>query len=166
MSTADIKTTAGRAPVDAAGFVADAERITNDYDVDAVRDVYAADAVWTSTIDGLVIRARGIEEIRERWRQMCEFGRMRQLTVRKQLVVADESTIVNQWEGSLRGRSDAHGIEVWRFDADGRVSEQRLYGYLNAGPDSSIVQSLRMLAAYPLTAATFARARLGRGSQQ
>lgn len=164
MSTAKITTSAGRAPADAAGFVADAERITNTYDVDAVRDVFAADAVMTSTIDGMVIRAEGIEEIRERWRQVCDFGRRRQLQVRKQVVVADDTTIVNQWEGSLSGRTDAHGIEVWRFDADGRVAEQRLYGYLNAAPDSSVVQNLRMLAAYPLTALTFARAKFGKGS--
>jgi hypothetical protein len=144
-------------------FVADAQRITNERDVDAVLDVFAPTAIWTTVMDGLVITARGHDEIRARWGLMCRFMEARGLLVEKTLVTADDRTIVNEWTGSLGGRTEARGIEVWRFDERGRVEEQHLYGFLNTGPDTGVLPSLRMLAAYPLTATTFARLRVTAG---
>jgi hypothetical protein len=82
------------------------------------------------------------------------------MVVTKTLVTADERTVVNEWTGTVGGRDSARGIEVWQLDADGRVVDQRLYGFLDARPDSSPVQNLRMLVAHPLSAAAFARARV------
>jgi len=81
--------------------------------------------------------------------------------VEKQLVTHDDRTIVNEWTGSLGGRTSARGIEVWRFDDRGLVEDQHLYGFLNTGADTAALPGLRMLAAYPVTALTFARLRLG-----
>ena len=72
--------------------------------------------------------------------------------VTKTLVTADATTIVNEWTGEITGRQTARGIEVWKLDDDGLVVEQRLYGFLDARPESSPVQNLRMLVAHPLTA--------------
>lgn len=149
-------------PTAAIDFVAEAERMTNERDVEGVRTVYAPDATWVSTIDGIVMTAHGIEEIVTRWGLMCRFMQARRMYVHKQLVTSDDRTIVNEWTGSLRDRTAARGIEVWRFDDDGRVHDQHLYGFLNTGPDTGTLPGLRMLASYPLTALTFGRLRLTR----
>lgn len=144
----------------ATAFVAEAERMTNERDVDGIRTVFAPDGRQTATIDGLVIMARGIDEIHQRWAVMCRFMTTRQMIVAKTLVTADEHTIVNEWTGTMAGRECARGIEVWQLNDAGRVFDQRLYGFLDARPDTSPVQNLRMLVAHPQTAAAFARARL------
>lgn len=90
-------------------FVAEAERMTNERDVDGIRQVFAADGHQVATLDGLLVEARG--------------------------------------------------IEVWQLDGAGMVVDQRLYGFLDARPESSPVQSLRKLVAHPLTAIAFARAK-------
>lgn len=153
-------TTKRHAPERPEDFVAEAQRITNERDVDSVLEVFAPRASWTTVTDGLVITAHGHDEIRARWRLMCRFMDARGLFVEKQLVSSDDRTIVNEWTGSLAGRTAARGIELWRFDDRGLVDEQRLYGFLNTGPDSDLLPSLRMLAAYPITALTFARLKL------
>jgi SnoaL-like protein len=156
--------TATQLPVDRPEeFVAEAERMTNERDVQGIRTTFAPSATWTSTIDGMVMAARGIDEIEARWALMCRFMEARGLLVSKQLVTADAHTVVNEWTGSLAGKTAARGIEVWEFDEDGLVVSQRLYGFLNTGSDRGAVQSLRMLLSYPLTATTFARLRLTGG---
>ena len=146
----------------ATAFVAEAERMTNERDVDGVRTVFAPDGQWTATIDGLVISAQGLDEIHQGWGAMCRFMAARNMIVAKSLVTTDEHTIVNEWTGSVAGRPNARGIEVWQLDEDGRVRDQRLYGFLDARPESSPVSNLRMLAAHPLTALAFARTRRDR----
>jgi hypothetical protein len=56
-----------------------------------------------------------------------------------------DGVIVNEWTGSLGGRTHATGIEVWRFDDRGLVCEHRLYSYLDARPAASPLQRLRLL---------------------
>ena len=143
----------------ATAFVAEAERMTNERDVDGIRTVFRADAHQTATLDGLLIDARGIDEIHKAWGTMCAFMETRKMFVAKTLVAADANTIVNEWVGEVAGKHSARGIEVWELDADGLVVEQRLYGFLDARPESSLVQNLRMLVAHPLTAVGYTRAR-------
>ena len=145
---------------DAAAFVGEAERMTNERDVAGIRDVFAPDGRWVATLDGLLIEADGVDEIERSWGVMCAFMEQRRMYVTKQLVAADATTIVNEWTGEIGGRPSARGIEVWVRDAHGRVVDQRLYGFLDARPDSSPVQNARMLVAHPLTALAFARARI------
>ena len=143
----------------ATAFVAEAERMTNERDVDGIRAVVSEDAHQVATLDGLLIEARGRDEIHRAWGTMCAFMEARRMFVTKTLVTADEATIVNEWTGEVAGRQTARGIEVWKLDGDGLVVEQRLYGFLDARPESSVVQNLRMLVAHPLTALGYARAR-------
>jgi hypothetical protein len=143
----------------ATAFVAEAERMTNERDVDGIRAVVSENAHQVATLDGLLIEAHGRDEIHRAWGTMCAFMEARRMFVTKTLVTADESTIVNEWTGEVAGRPTARGIEVWKLDGDGLVVEQRLYGFLDARPESSIVQNLRMLVAHPLTALGYARAR-------
>ena len=143
----------------ATAFVAEAERMTNERDVDGIRAVVSEDAHQIATLDGLLIEARGRDEIHRAWGTMCAFMEARRMFVTKTLVTADEATIVNEWTGEVAGRETARGIEVWKLDGDGLVVEQRLYGFLDARPESSPVQNLRMLVAHPLTALGYARAR-------
>jgi hypothetical protein len=144
---------------EATAFVAEAERMANERDVDGVRTVFASNAHQTATIDGLLVEADGIEEIHRAWGTMCAFMERRQMYVEKALVTADDTTIVNEWVGTIAGKRAARGIEVWKLDQAGLVVDQRLYGFLDARPDASPVQNLRMLVAHPLTAVAFARAR-------
>ena len=145
----------------ATAFVAEAERMTNERDVDGVFGVFSHDAHQTATLDGLLIDAHGIDEIHKAWGTMCAFMAARKMFVSKTLVTADASTIVNEWVGEVAGKQSARGIEVWELNDAGLVVEQRLYGFLDARPDSSVVQNLRMLVAHPLTAVGYARARVG-----
>lgn len=144
----------------ATAFVAEAERMTNERDVDGVRAVFSNDAHQVATLDGLLIDAHGIDEIHRAWGTMCAFMERRRMFVSKTLVAADSNTIVNEWVGEVSGRHSARGIEVWELDGTGLVVEQRLYGFLDARPDSSVVQNLRMLVAHPLTALGYTRARV------
>jgi hypothetical protein len=148
---------------DATAFVAEAERMTNERDVDGVRTVFTHDGHQTATLDGLLIEANGIDEIHRAWDTMCAFMEKRQMYVEKTLVTADETTIVNEWVGTVAGKRTARGIEVWKLDDAGRVVDQRLYGFLDARPESSFAQNLRMLLAHPITAVAFARVRSRRG---
>jgi len=144
---------------EATAFVAEAERMTNERDVDGIRTVFAGDARQTATLDGLLIEANGIDEIHRAWGTMCAFMDKRQMYVEKTLVTADDTTIVNEWVGTVAGRRTARGIEVWKLDDAGLVVDQRLYGFLDARPESSPVQNARMLLAHPITAVAFARVR-------
>ncbi|GAA1674202.1 hypothetical protein GCM10009745_16540 [Kribbella yunnanensis] len=146
----------------ATAFVAEAERMTNERDVDGIRTVFAANGHQTATLDGLIIEANGIDEIHRAWRTMCAFMAKRQMFVTKTLATADETTIVNEWIGTVAGKQSARGIEVWKLDDAGLVVDQHLYGFLDARPETSPVQNLRMLLAHPLSAIAFARVR-GRG---
>jgi len=144
---------------EATAFVAEAERMTNERDVDGVRTVFASDARQTATLDGLLIEADGIDEIHRAWGKMCAFMDKRQMYVEKTLVTADDTTIVNEWIGTVAGKRTARGIEVWKLDDAGLVVDQHLYGFLDARPESSPVQNARMLLAHPITAVAFARVR-------
>jgi hypothetical protein len=151
------RSTATSALERAKAFVAEAERMTNERDVDGIRAVFAPGGRWTSTIDGTVISAQGIDEIHRRWGAMCRFMAVRRMSVNKSLVTADLHTIVNEWIGEVAGRRSARGIEVWQLDEDGRVTDQRLYGFLDARPDADPLQNVRMLIAHPRTAIAAAR---------
>jgi nuclear transport factor 2 (NTF2) superfamily protein len=152
-----------RLPDDPAAFIASAERITNERAANALRPLYAADAVFVSVTDGATSRAEGRDEIARTWELFFAFLAARDFRLTKRLLVASDRVIVNEWKGSLGARTHALGIEVWRFDESGLISEHTLYSYLNARPATSILQRLRLLAAYPLTALAFLRAELRAG---
>ncbi|MFI7529041.1 nuclear transport factor 2 family protein [Nocardia salmonicida] len=141
--------------IDPHQFVAEAQRITNTRDIAALRQIFADNAIWTSTIDGIVINAHGIGEIEDYWLLMCRFMQARKIFVRKELIAFDDGTLVSGWTGTGRGGSASRGVEVWKFDANGLIINQRADGFLNTAPDASLCQSLRLLATYPVNIATF-----------
>lgn len=144
---------------DATAFIAEAQRMTNERDVDGIRDVFAPTARWTAIIDGLIVEADGLEDIQQSWAVMCAFMESRRMYVEKQVVSSDRHTIVNEWTGTIGGHDTARGIEVWVRGDDGLVVDQRMYAFTDARPESSAAQNVRMLLAHPLTAVAFARAR-------
>ena len=146
-------------PDDPEAFVAAAERGINDYDLDATAGVYAGDARLENYIDGGYEEWHGGDAVRRAWGMYLEAMRERRFTLRKTLVSAAGDTIVNTWTGSLGGRTDAEGIEYWRFDDAGKVREHRLYSLMNVKPTANPLARARMAFAYPLSALAFLRAR-------
>jgi ketosteroid isomerase-like protein len=145
-------------PDDPAAFVAAAERGVNDRDVEGTAAVYAENATLVAVTDGAVEEYRGGSAIRAAWdAYLATFG-ARGFTLSKTLQAADGDTIANTWTGSLgAGRTRAEGMETWRFDADGKVVEHRMYSFLNLKPSTSPLARLRLAASYPLSALAFLR---------
>ena len=146
-------------PDDPAAFVAAAELGINDYDLDATAGAYAPDGRLENYVDGAFEAWDGGDAIRSAWGAYLDAMRERGFTLRKTLLSATGDTIVNTWTGSLGGRTDAHGIEYWRFDGDGKVREHRMYSLMNVKPSTSPLARLRMALAYPLSSLAFLRAR-------
>jgi len=144
-------------PDDPGAFVSAAERATNDRDLNATVGVYAPTARLESLTDGAWERYDGIEEIKTAWQGYLAAMKSRSFWLEKTLMSASDDTIVNQWVGGLGGRTDAQGIEYWRFDDEGRVREHRMYSFLNVKPSKSRLQRLRLTLAYPRTALAFLR---------
>ncbi len=153
----------GSAPADPARFVADAERISNTADVEAALAVYAADAVLESLTDGTLLVHHGRPELDRAVQVMFSVARERRLQVKKQLSTVTDDTIVNTWEGTIGRQRQARGIEVWSFDAAGKVCHQRMYTFLDVRSDRDLLQRLRILLLYPRTALAFMRAQLRTG---
>lgn len=144
-------------PDDPAGFIAAAERGINQRDVDATARVYADDALLEAITDGAVERFVGAEEIRAGWEGYLSAMDKRGFSLRKQLRAVEGDTIVNEWTGTLGGRTKSIGIEHWTFDGEGKVRLHRMYSFLNIKPSTSTRQRLRLALNYPLTALTFLR---------
>jgi hypothetical protein len=146
-------------PDDPAAFVAAAERGINEYDLDATAAVYAAGGRLENYVDGSFESWDGADRIRAAWGAYLDAMRERRFTLRKTLLSATGDTLVNTWTGSLGGRTDAQGIEYWRFDGDGKVREHRMYSLMNVKPSASPLARARMALAYPASALAFLRAR-------
>jgi len=150
----------GRRPDDAAAFIASVERATNERVVEAASDIFAANARWVAITDGARQESLGIGAIDDAWAQACATFKARHFTVRKRLLAATEDTIVNDWRGGPRGRNHSHGIEVWRFDLQGKVIELRAYSFLNVRSPFHPVQTLQLLLGSPAMTLTGGLARL------
>ena len=146
-------------PADPEAFVQAAEQGINEYDLDATASVYARDGRLENYVDGSFESWEGGDAIREAWSAYLDAMRERRFSLRKTLLTASGDTIVNTWTGSLGGRTDAEGIEYWRFDDEGRVREHRMYSLMNVRPSTDPRARARMAAAYPLSALAFLRAR-------
>ena len=145
-------------PTDPAEFVAAAERGINQRDLDATAGVYAEDALVEAITDGAVERFVGADEIRAGWEGYLKAMDQRGFSLRKQLRAVEGDTIVNEWTGTLGGRTKSIGIEHWTFDDDGKVRMHRMYSFLNIKPSTSGLQRMRLVLNYPLTAMAFLRA--------
>ena len=135
-------------PADPVSFVAEAQRITNQRDLPALDGLYAADAVFESITDGVFERFRGGDQAARAWEAIFTAA---PVTVEKTVLAVTDDTIVNDWVGTLRGRP-VRGLELWRFDGDGKVCEHRLCGSAVARPSTDGRAMLRALLNQPLTA--------------
>ncbi|WP_265445464.1 DUF1348 family protein [Flexivirga meconopsidis] len=145
---------------DPVAFVAEAERMTNERDVESIGNIFASDARWRCVIDGLATEDRGLVAIAQRWRLLCGFMSDRGLLVEKELVAVGENRVVNRWQGRTRGRARPMGTEIWTFNSAGLVEDQLLTGFLNPRSETSPAVLLGLAASQPVTALTFARRRL------
>jgi hypothetical protein len=146
-------------PDDPAAFVAAAERGINERDLDATAGSYAPGARLENFVDGSFEAWEGADAIRRAWGAYLAAMDARGFTLRKELTSASGDTVVNTWTGSLGGRTDAEGIEYWRFDEEGRVREHRMYSLMNVKPSTHPLGRLRMALSYPLSARAFLRER-------
>ncbi len=144
-------------PDDPQEFIAAAERGINERDLDATAGVYAPAARLEALTDGAWERHEGAAEIRTAWKGYLAAMDARGFWLEKTLTAASGDTLVNHWVGGLGGRTDAQGIEYWRFDGDGKVREHRMYSFLNVKSSRSPLQRLRLVFAYPRTALAFLR---------
>jgi len=144
-------------PEDPGAFVAAAERAINARDLEATCGVYAPDARLESLTDGAWEAYEGLPAVRRGWAGYLAVFAARDFRLAKTLRAVDGELVVNDWTGTLGGRTDARGIEHWRFDAAGRVATHRMYSFLNVKPSTSPVQRARLAATYPLTALAFLR---------
>jgi nuclear transport factor 2 (NTF2) superfamily protein len=147
----------GTPPDDPAAFVAAAEKVTNERDAAGAAAVYAPDADLEMTTDGAVERYHGRDEIHRAWLAVLAALDRRRLLVSKELVNAGNGVIVNTWGGSLAGRTEARGVEMWRFDAAGLVREHRLYTFLSVRPSRHWLARLKFALAYPRTSVILLR---------
>lgn len=150
-------------PDEPRAFIAAAERGINERDLEGTAGVYAEDAFMQTFTDGAEESFRGAEQVRRAWAGYLDAMAERGFRLAKTLVSTSSDTIVNEWSGTIGGRTDSRGIEYWVFDERGRVREHRLYTFLDVRPATSAVQRARLALAYPRTALSFLRAQRRRG---
>lgn len=151
-------------PAHARQFVADAEAAFNGKDIAAVCGVYAPSASVSFFTDGTYDRVTGPAEIHLAWEAI--FAALPAFTVRKHVLVAGRSGIVNDWIGSTSGGDHPHacGIEFWRFDDETAVVEHRLYSFLHLHLADSLIGTALFGLEHPLVAVRLQLARRKRSS--
>jgi hypothetical protein len=149
-------------PEDPRAFLAAAERGINERDLEATVGVYSPDVLMQTITDGAVETFNGASEVRAAWASYLKAMEERGFRLAKTLISCADDVIVNEWTGTLGGRTESRGIEYWVFDSERRVHEHRLFSFLNVKPSTSPLQRLRLGLAYPRTAASFLRAQRGR----
>ena len=144
-------------PEDPAAFIAEAERAINERDPAAAASVYAEHGLLESVTDGAQDLHHGAADIRAAWDGYIAAMAARDFKLHKTLTAASGDTIVNEWEGTIGGRTDSRGVEYWRFDGNGRVYEHRMYSHLDVKPLDSPLGRLRMALAQPAAALALLR---------
>ncbi|MEV0466543.1 nuclear transport factor 2 family protein [Nocardia tengchongensis] len=136
---------------DAAGFAANAERITNEALLDEAVALFHDDAVAEWIFDGAYERHEGIREIRSALTAMTSVWRAQRLHVQKTVECVGADTIVLSWRGGFRGDRNQFGTEIWTL-RDGLVARHQMYGYLDVRPRTSLTAAIRLVAVAPRTA--------------
>lgn len=150
----------GRRPDDAVAFVESVEHATNESLTEAIYEIFAPHARSVMITDGAREESVGLDAIHSAWVRTCTAFKARQFRIHKHLIAATDDTIVNEWYGGPRGRSDGCGIEVWRFDPHGKVIDQRLYSYLKVRSPLHPLQTLKLILSSPSMTMAVGRARL------
>lgn len=159
-------------PEDPVAFVAQAEKATNDADVDWAMCVYAPSIRLETYGDGLLEVHDGPAAVRKAVATLYGWPEAIDGHVEKTLVAASGDALVNQWKGSLfGGRHICYGAEFWYFDETGHVVRNVLYQSLDPRPLSHPLTGVRGLLSHPrpalsyLTAHRRARKRRGLADQ-
>jgi len=159
-STRSTEAPVGSARTEPLAFVAEAQRATNEADVPAAAALYAPDATMRVVFDGAEEVHRGQAAIAAAWQAYFPSLYKHGFKVEKKLLAADDDTIVNDWTGGLGERSNAYGLEVWRFSG-GAVVDHVLVGYLDIRPTTSWLARMRMGMGAPRLGMTLLRASRG-----
>lgn len=138
-------------------LISTAERLTNERDVDGILDVFHPEATWKCVIDGVILMARGHNEILQNWRLLCEFLSERDITVRKRVLLAHGESIVSTWDGTGPRGARPGGIECWTVNPEGAVIDQTLMGFLDPLPAHQLRARARFLRSQPGAALAMAR---------
>jgi hypothetical protein len=138
-------------PDDPAAFVALVERITNEADESALDAIYGDDVFFENLIDGAHDCYAGRAAVVNAWRAYMRGLAARGLRVRKRLITVSDDSIVNEWRGTIGAGRPVCGLEIWTFDALGKVREHRLTGSLAARRSTDPRLTPRLLVSYPLT---------------
>jgi hypothetical protein len=147
---------------DPADFVALAQQVTNAYDTQRALELYANDATVEVIADGareIVSGRTAIEEALERFTGPLSASGY---SVKKTLLSADGNIIVNEWTGRFPGSDRSAGVEVWRFNTEGKVCEHRLFAFFDVRPVTSPIAGARVALGRPRLALRLLRARLKR----
>lgn len=141
--------TANAYPKWATDFIAEAEAGFNAHDADRAAAGYAANATVEFIVDGTIDTIEGKADIHTAWKGIFEV--IPNFRLSKQIVSVQEKVIVNEWQGSIRKheRDVARGIEIWRFNSNGKVIHHRLYTFLSIRPSSSLKAKLFFGLRYP-----------------
>ena len=133
----------------AEALVRDAEAQFNGRDLDAIARGYAADATLEMCSEGLAESFHGLAAISRAWRTVFEVFPKMQL--RKQVASIDaRGTVVNEWSGSVDGKSRAYGLDLWWIDLETRaVVRHKVVSFGRLVAPRSLAGSLRWLAIHP-----------------
>jgi hypothetical protein len=143
---------------DPAEFVALAERATNTYDIDLAISLYAEDARIEVIADGARETVSGRDEIRAALTRFTGPLQDSGYSVEKTLLSANDGIIVNEWVGRFPRSDRSVGVEIWRFNLDGEVSEHRLLAFFDVRPVTSPIAGARVALGRPTLALRLLRA--------
>jgi hypothetical protein len=146
---------------DPAEFVALAERATNSYDKELALDLYGKDATVEVIADGAREEVSGIAAVEEALARFTGPLQASGYTVEKKLLCAGEGIIVNEWRGRFHGIERSAGVEVWRFNGEGKVQHHRLLAFFDVRSSTSPIAGIRLALGRPSLALRLLRARLG-----
>lgn len=141
-------------------LVRDAASNFNRRDIAAIIRGYHRDAVLEVCSEGLREESRGLDAIERSWRTV--FTLFPKMKVEKTMVAADpQGAIVNQWTGSVDGKSAAYGLDLWWVDRATRtVIRHEVISFGRVLPARSLAGSLRWMLIHPTSLARFAKALL------
>ena len=130
-------------------LVRTAEEQFNRRDVAAIVRGYARDATLEMCSEGLHETYSGADAIGHAWRVV--FDVFPKMQLRKQLVCVDgeRGTLVNEWHGSVDGRSRAYGLDLWWIDDDRSITRHEVISFGKLARPRSLAGALRWLAIHP-----------------
>ena len=147
-----------RLPDDPAQFVAEAQRMTNERDVDAVMGVYGPAPLLELVTEGAVEQHVGAPQIRAAWSMLLGVFERRGVLVEKTVIAIDDGVIVNGWESVGPGPS-MRCLEVWAFGEDARVVRHLAHTFIDVKPADSWHARARVVISSPRLAAALGSAR-------